>query len=57
MFAKIITYNSQNYVGILGTGLLTKLGITLDFFTNQTVLKYFEQRLIPAFKEHSSVEK
>lgn len=26
-------------------------------FTNQTVLKYFEQRLIPAFKEHSSVWK
>jgi len=26
-------------------------------FPNQTVLKYFEQRLIPAFKEHSSVWK
>ena len=26
-------------------------------FTNQTVLKYFEQRLIPTFKEHSSVWK
>jgi len=26
-------------------------------FTNQTVLKYFEQILIPAFKEHSSVWK
>jgi len=26
-------------------------------FTNSTVLHYFEQKLLPAFKEHSSIWK